>query len=115
MDNCWYNFGDAVRLAAQGEVVQRLLLHVGQDVVEEAARLERTVAAGRVAHEFQPPAARGKPVDRLFVVQRGEADLLEVVGALREPGRLAGRLHRRQQQRDQDADDRDDHQQLDQA
>ena len=50
-----------------------------------------------------------------LVVEAAQGELLEVVLALRDPRRLAGRLHRRQQQRDQDADDRDDHQKLDQA
>jgi hypothetical protein len=49
----------------------------------------------------------------LLVIQRGQADLLQVVGALGPAGGLPRGLHRRQQQRDQDADDGDDHQQLD--
>ena len=49
-----------------------------------------------------------------MVVVQGQADLLEVVGALDAPRRLAGRLDGRQQQGDQDRDDRDDDQQLDQ-
>ena len=48
-----------------------------------------------------------------MVVVDGQADLLEVVDALRPPGRLAGRLHGGQQQGDQDRDDRDHHQELD--
>ena len=47
-------------------------------------------------------------------VQR-EAQLPEVIFALQHPRRLAGRLHRRQQQRDQNANDRDHHQQLNQC
>ena len=46
-------------------------------------------------------------------VVRRQADLLEIVRALRAAGRFAGRLDRRQQERDQDADDRDHDQQLD--
>jgi hypothetical protein len=49
----------------------------------------------------------------MVVVQR-EADLLDVVGALRAPRRLPRRLDGGQQQGDQDNDDRDHHQQLDQ-
>ena len=49
-----------------------------------------------------------------MVVVQGQADLLQVVDALRPPGRLAGGLDGGQQQRDQDRDDRDHHQQLDQ-
>ena len=48
------------------------------------------------------------------VVVHRQAELLEVVDALRPPRRLAGRLHGGQQQGDQDGDDRDHHQQLDQ-
>jgi hypothetical protein len=42
-----------------------------------------------------------------------DADLLQVVVATGSPRRFAGSLHGRQQQCDQDADDCDDHQQLD--
>ena len=44
----------------------------------------------------------------------GDADLLEVVGALDACGGLADLLHGRQQEADQDGDDRDDDEQLDQ-
>src|SRR5262249_4101325 len=51
----------------------------------------------------------------LFVVTvQGDAHLLEVVGALAPPRRLAGCLDGGEQQGDQDGDDRDYHQQLDQ-
>ena len=43
---------------------------------------------------------------------QGQPELLHVVGALHSAGRLARGLDRRQQQRDQNADDRDDHEQL---
>ena len=52
-------------------------------------------------------------VDVVVVVQ-GEADLLQVVDALRPPGRLARRLDGGQEQGDQHGDDGDDDQQLDQ-
>jgi hypothetical protein len=42
-----------------------------------------------------------------------QADLLEIIAALHAPCGLARRLHGREQERDQDADDRDDHKQLD--
>src|SRR5262249_36991484 len=50
----------------------------------------------------------------LEVVDR-QAVLLQVVGALRPPGRLAALLHGGQEQADQDRDDRDHDQQLDQG
>ena len=49
------------------------------------------------------------------VVVHGQPDLLHVVGALGPPGRLASRLDRRQQERDQYRDDGDDNQQFDQG
>ena len=51
---------------------------------------------------------------RVVVVVQGQADLLEVVGALDAGGGLADLLHGGQQQADQDGDDGDDDQQLDQ-
>jgi len=45
----------------------------------------------------------------------GEAQLFEAVQVHRAPGALFGLAQRRQQQRRQDADDRDDHQQFDQV
>jgi hypothetical protein len=50
----------------------------------------------------------------VVIVVAGQRKLLEVVDALGAPGRFAGRLHGWQQQRDQDADDRDYDQQLNQ-
>ena len=50
---------------------------------------------------------------RVVMVLHRDADLLEIVLALRAARRFAGRLNRRQQQGDQDADDRDHDQQFD--
>ena len=47
------------------------------------------------------------PAEDLIVVQ-GQANLLEVIGALHASGRLASGLHRGQQEGDQHGDDRDD-------
>jgi hypothetical protein len=47
------------------------------------------------------------------VLERGPADLVEVVLALHAPSGFAGRLHRRQHERHENADDCDDHQQFD--
>ena len=67
-------------------------------------------AVGRVVVD----RARGIRADRLLVSGQRDPDLLQVVDALAPPRRLAGRLHGRQQQRDQHADDGDHHEQLDQ-
>jgi hypothetical protein len=48
----------------------------------------------------------------VVVVQR-ETDLFEIVSALRPASRLAGLLHGRKQQCDENGNDGDDHQQLD--
>lgn len=50
-----------------------------------------------------------------MVVVQPQADLLEVVDALRTPGGFAGGLHRGQQQGDQDRDDRNHDEQFDEG
>ena len=60
-------------------------------------------------------ALRGQGPVGALEVERGQAELLEVVHALRAAGRLACRLHGGQEQRDQDRDDRDHDQQFDQC
>ena len=57
----------------------------------------------------------GEDVVGLMVVVQPQADLLEVVDALRASRRFASGLHRWQQKRDQDSDDGDDHQEFDQS
>jgi len=52
---------------------------------------------------------------RFVMREERQGDLLEVVSALRPASRFPGRLHGRQQQRDQDPDDGDYDQQLDQG
>src|SRR5262245_51510977 len=46
------------------------------------------------------------------MILKTEADLLELIPALRAAGGLTRRLHRRQQERDQDANDGNDKEQL---
>jgi len=60
-------------------------------------------------------AARREGALRALVIHDGQAELLEVVDALRTAGRLAGGLDGGQQQGDQDGDDGDDDQKLDQG
>ena len=60
------------------------------------------------------PAPGGERVVGVVVAVQGQADLLQVVDALGPPRRLACGLDGGQEQGDQDADDRDDHQELDQ-
>jgi hypothetical protein len=49
---------------------------------------------------------------RAFVIQASQPNLPQVIRALGASSRLACRLNRGQQQSDQDADDRDDHEQF---
>src|SRR5262249_17948355 len=56
----------------------------------------------------------GKRPQSVVVVVDGQAQLLEVVLTADAVGRFAYLLHRREQQPDQEANDSDDHQQLDQ-
>ncbi len=53
--------------------------------------------------------------DVRFEVMKRQADLLQVIGALHASSSFAGRLHGRQQQPDQDADDGDDHQEFNES
>jgi hypothetical protein len=70
-----------------------------------------------VADEIRHPAAgtQGEHVVGRVVVVQSQADLFEVVNALRSPGGFAGRLHGGQQQGDQDRNYRDDDEQFDQG
>ena len=95
--------------------MQRGLLDVGQHVVHPSTGLTLAEAAIGIAHPTALPTAGGKVLMHIVVVEKTEANLLEVVLTLAASGRLAGCLHSRQQQRDQDADDGDHDQQLDQC
>jgi hypothetical protein len=55
----------------------------------------------------------GEHLPRVREGVHGQARLVQIVGALRALGRAAGHLHRRQQQSNEHADDRYDHQQFD--
>ena len=57
-------------------------------------------------------ASVGERGEGRVIVVRCQGQLLQIVGALHPPGRLSCRLHGGQQQRDEHADDCDDHQHL---
>ena len=61
------------------------------------------------------PRGGGENAVGAVVGHQRQSQLLEIVAALRPPGGLPSGLNGRQQQRDQNADDGDDHQQLDQG
>ena len=52
---------------------------------------------------------------RVVIVEQGDAELLEIVGALGAAGRVAGHLYGGQEERNEDADDGDNNQQLDEG
>tara|TARA_B100000809_G_scaffold36767_1_gene32206 strand:- start:37 stop:486 length:450 start_codon:yes stop_codon:yes gene_type:complete len=81
---------------------QRQFLAVGDQVKGPALEIRAWDAVLAV-----PRFARGKRALGGVVVAQRQPELLHVVGTLRSPRRLAGRLDRRQQHRDQDADDRE--------
>ena len=99
-----------------GLVIQGLLFDVGQDQhrpvgSERFGQVEKIV----LVLARRPPRnarRRREPLKRAFIVGKGQPNLLEIVRALGPPRRFASRLHRRQEQRHQDTDDRDHHEQL---
>ena len=58
------------------------------------------------------PAARGKAAKVLVMLLHGQSQLFEIVLATQPSRRLARRLHRGKQERNQDADDRNDGQEF---
>ena len=104
-----------VRLSVAAKLGEGCLLQVRQDIVEPTAGLLDVIAAVGVGRPVIAPTAGRKTPRYVLKVQHGQSKLLQVVLALDQPCRLAGRLHRREQQRDQDADDRDDDQKFDQG
>jgi len=130
---------DAVRIRAvrirlpprPGVQVHRLVQAVHLDVRGDPHRPTPERSFGRVPVRIQPAGRRLAVVDGaigcrhdlvsgwktavgIVKVVHPDPLLLQVVHTLRPPRRLAGRLDGGQQQRNQDADDRDHDQQLDQ-
>jgi hypothetical protein len=93
-------------------VVQGLLLDERQQLGDPA----KVAGAAAAAAVGTPAGSHRQRIDpeRVVIVGHCDADLVQVVGALRAPRRLARGLHRRQQDRHEHADDRDHDQQLDQ-
>lgn len=56
-----------------------------------------------------------KRVVYIVIIVTGERDLFDSVRAVHASSRLSGRLHRGEQKRDQDSDDRYDHEKFDQS
>ena len=105
------------------------MLAVGQNIVRivEWPLLVEWEHAHEVAHVYTAYrlegvnacvfAGRGRRVTAVgaLVVHGGQGQLFEVVRALHAAGGLTGRLHRREQERDQNGDDRDDNKELDEC
>ena len=83
------------------------------DVIENAAVDAPGAVAGREYRVDRGVHARRIQAEGGFVIVDGEAELLEVVLALRPGGGLAHLLNRREQQSNQDGDDGDDDEQFD--
>ena len=87
--------------------MDRLLLDVRKNIVDPAAGLLPARATVGIANPCPSPAAgRQALVDRVVVVGT-QAELFQVINALTAPCRLPRRLHGRQQQCDQYANDGD--------
>ena len=87
-------------------VVETLQFHVRQD--GDGPIGENAVCAIAAVVD----CAGRKAAPRVVVALQGQSDLLEIVAALHSLRSFARRLHGREQKRDQDADDRNDDQQL---
>ena len=68
---------------------EHLLIQVGQQIEETAARLTPIDALVWVADPVGAPAACGKPTYGRMVILSRQGQLFEVVGTLELPGRLA--------------------------
>src|SRR6185369_8472932 len=118
------------RVAARIELIeQRLLIKLRQDrdrprrrpevrtgyVAKAKARRPR----GSVRQQTHGPrraadSRERQMVVRVVIVVQSETEVMQVVFALRPPGRLAGLLHCREQERNQNRNDGDDDEEFDQ-
>ena len=106
-------------LQGGGGPVQRALVHLRQDLADPGAdRGVRHAAdhhgAGAVVQEVALADERHPAAVAGGLVGEGQADVLDVVLALQQPGGGPGLLDGGGHQRDQHRDDRNDHQQFDQ-
>src|SRR5262249_2000101 len=86
-------------------LVQVVLFDVRQEIDKDAQAVHVRV------HDH----VEGEPLVGIFVVVHGQADLLEVVLALRACGGVADLLYRGQEQPDEDGDDGHHYKQLDEG
>ena len=101
-----------VRVAVAAELVERQLLQLWQDGVEPAAGLFLAGATVGVAGPVYPQPPEAKCPLVCSKVSMARPICLRLFWHC-TPARPQRGLHRRQQERDQDADDRDDHQKFD--
>ena len=111
-------------------VVQVLFLEKGQHANDPSAAIESLLGdeelVARLPAECQIEDVdfldaralvivliNGKVAVLIVVVERSQREILDVIDATHAPRGLAGRLHRGQEQGDQDADHSDHHEQLD--
>ena len=104
---------DCYSQAEIDRVIQGLLFQEGQQHGRPAPARSHVQVGSIDGVVLVIDVAGRKRADSVLVVEQREADLLQVVDALGSASRLASRLHRGQEQGDQDRDDGDHDQQLD--
>src|SRR5207248_1018459 len=85
------------RIAGLNPIVHRLLFEVGQQLNERANSIG--------LYTIKPTSAVWKYTECVSVIVHGDAELFQLVRALHPPRSLASRLHGRQEQGDQYAND----------
>ncbi len=93
---------------ALAKIVNCLFFHEGQDVVRPTTRLQLAKSLIGVTRPIPSPAASRKLFIGAVMDLERQADLLQIIFALRDARRFAGRLNGGQQESDQDANDGDD-------
>jgi hypothetical protein len=110
---------DALQISHLSQIQRGSLLDEGEDLISPAKALpvgaERYAILQILIQIPQRPGnisrtAGGKHFARIGVVECRQADIFQIVLALRPPPGFAGRLNGGQEQRHQGADDRDHHQ-----
>src|SRR6476659_8431769 len=87
------------------EFAQAPLPDVAQNIVNPGTRLVRSISAIWIGCPIVAPTSGWKMFVHIDMVQASQANLLEIVDALRPASRFASRLNCRQQQCDQNPND----------
>ena len=109
------NAGGLVDRVVPVEVEPCLLIRAGLFEIGEQATMNRPRTAHRQSHRHREAKAGRYQLVRPHVIVQCQSQLLEIVAALRLSRRFARLLHGGQEDRQQNADDRDGDQQFDQC